>query len=382
MTPPGVLPPAPAVGANPRLIDKLEKAGTEAISDETWSLFEEAASDEDAQHDVRAMLTNPTSHVYSLWMNPKTPEVALGHSTFVYIAKKGKDDPFHRCGVVFINDRSDRGDPIPYAVEKPDFKKWGGWKQVTAVKTDSDRTTFFADEDNIGKLFSPAPGQETEPKNTPRVMIAGTKVATYVLEERPSAGQLEQWADTNLVGKERDAVATWAELASQTSQNNSSTRPSSILAHDLEPILNPSPELNNTLKVQLETSLGKAEAVPPVTLFQGGSETPGGQDRQKSIDESWDKLAAAVTDSKTPKSKLTKELKETLAGYWGSPWEATRNKETRTRWEELDKKKGNQHSLMKTAMGHLKEVAQELRINPRGQLITHAMLIEMLTVDH
>ena len=250
----------------------------------------------------------------------------------------------------------------------------GGWKQVTAVKSDTDRTTFFADEDNIGKLFSLAPGQETEPKDTPRVMIAGTKVATYVLEERPSAGQLEQWADTNLVGKERDAVATWAELASQTSQNNSSTRPSSILAHELEPILNPSPELNNTLKVQLETSLGKAEAVPPVTLFQGGSETPGGQDRQKSIDESWDKLAAAVTDSKTPKSKLTKELKETLAGYWGSPWEATRNKETRTRWEELDKVKGNQHSLMKTAMGHLKEVAKELHINPRGQLITYTML--------
>ena len=94
-----------------------------------------------------------------------------------------------------------------------------------------------------------------------------------------------------------------------------------------------------------------------MTLFQGGNVTPGGQDRQKSIDESWDKLAAAMTDSKTPKSKLTPELKETLAGYWGSQYDAPRNKETRTRWEELDEKKGNQHLLMKTAMGHLKEVA-------------------------
>ena len=125
VTPPGVLPPAPAIGANPRLIDKLKKEGAEEISNETWSLFEEAASDEDAQDDVRAMLTNPTSHVYSLWMNPKTAEVALGHSTFVCIAQKGKDDPFHRCGIVFIKDRSDRRDPMAYAVEKADFKKWG-----------------------------------------------------------------------------------------------------------------------------------------------------------------------------------------------------------------------------------------------------------------
>ena len=43
-----VLPPAPAVGAKPRLVDKLEKAGTEEVSIEKWSLLEKAASDEDA----------------------------------------------------------------------------------------------------------------------------------------------------------------------------------------------------------------------------------------------------------------------------------------------------------------------------------------------
>ena len=78
-----------------------------------------------------------------------------------------------------------------------------------------------------------------------------------------------------------------------------------------------------------------------------------------------EKFAAAVTESKTPKSKLTDEMKDTLAGYWGSPWGAPRNQEVKERWIELDKKKGNEHSLMKTVKGHLKGVAQELGIKPR-----------------
>ena len=96
---------------------------------------------------------------------------------------------------------------MAYTVAKVGFKKWVGWKSVTAVTADTDRTTFFADDDNLKKLFAPAGGQETGPKDTPHAMIAGPKVAMYVLKERPSAGQLEQWTDTNLEGAERDRVA-------------------------------------------------------------------------------------------------------------------------------------------------------------------------------
>ena len=200
-SPTSVLPPAPAVGAAPRLVDKLEEAGTTEISIETWNLLEEAKSDEDTQEDLRGMILKPSCRVFTLWMNPKTAEVALGHSPFVYIAVKGKSDPFHRCTILFINDRSERGDPMAHAVAKVDFKKWGKWKSVTAVTNDTDRTTFFANDDNVGKLFSPTAGQGTGPKDTPIAMIAGRKVAMYVLKERPSAGELEQWADNNLDGE-------------------------------------------------------------------------------------------------------------------------------------------------------------------------------------
>ena len=48
--------------------------------------------------------TQSVSQVLTVWMNPKTAEVALGHSPFAYITKKGKDDPFHRYAILFIND--------------------------------------------------------------------------------------------------------------------------------------------------------------------------------------------------------------------------------------------------------------------------------------
>ena len=97
---------------------------------------------------------------------------------------------------------------MAYAVPKADYKKWGGWTKVTAAKVDTERTTFFAVDANKPELFSPKEGQETEPKDTPYAMIAGPKVAMYVLKERPSAGQLEQWADNELRGMARDKMGS------------------------------------------------------------------------------------------------------------------------------------------------------------------------------
>ena len=39
------LPPAPAVGPRPRLVDKLEDPGATEISIETWNLLDEGKSD-------------------------------------------------------------------------------------------------------------------------------------------------------------------------------------------------------------------------------------------------------------------------------------------------------------------------------------------------
>ena len=381
VTPPNSLPPTPAVGAKPRLADKLKGMETAGIGSETWKLLKEAKSDEDAQDDIRAMLTQTSSKVFTLWMNPRSSEVTVGHSPFLYFAATGKKDPYHRCTILFINDRSERGDPTAYAVPKQDYKKWGGWTQALAVKVDSDRISFFADEDNDTQLYAPTQDEELDLKQTPHAMIVGPKVVLYVLSKRPSAGQLEKWADNELEGEEREQIAGWAELASQTKRNDTSPRPSSILAHDFEAILHPSKELDEKLKDHLDSVLGKAAVVPQMSEFQGGNGASRGQESSQQSKESWKEFAAALTESKKPKSKLTDELKATLAGYWGSQWDAPRNKEVKARWIELDEKRGNKHSLMKIAKKHLAETAQELGIKPRGQILTYPMLTEMLNGD-
>ena len=52
-----------------------------------------------------------------------------------------------------------------------------------------------------------------------------------------------------------------------------------------------------------------------------------------------------VIAEKTTKPKLTAALKETLAGYFGAPWDVRVNKEVVESWEAIDKLRGNPHGL-------------------------------------
>ena len=105
------LPPAPAVGAKPGLLDKLEGTGTTGLSIATWNLLDEGKSEEEARDDLQTKILDPSSNVFTLWMSPDSAQVAVGHSPFVYISEKGKEDPHNRCGIVFLKDRLGRGDP-------------------------------------------------------------------------------------------------------------------------------------------------------------------------------------------------------------------------------------------------------------------------------
>ena len=66
-------------------------------------------------------------------------------------------------------------------------------------------------------------------------------------------------------------MSNFAAMAAQTTPNNTEIRPSSILAHDLEPVLNPSRELAKKLRHHLELGLGKKVVQSPRSVaFQGG----------------------------------------------------------------------------------------------------------------
>ena len=60
------LPPAPAVGPKPGLLDKLEGTGTTGLSIETWNLLDEGKSEEDARDDIQAKILSPSSNVFTL----------------------------------------------------------------------------------------------------------------------------------------------------------------------------------------------------------------------------------------------------------------------------------------------------------------------------
>ena len=109
---------------------------------------------------------------------------------------------------------------------------------------------------------------------------------------------------------------------------------------------------------------------------------PGSQGSpQQSKDDSWKEIAAALNESKKPKSKITSELKDTLSGYFGSRFDAPKNAAVKQRWIELDEKRGDEHAFMKTVQRHMAEAEEETGISPRGQLYTYDMFIDMLSGD-
>ena len=175
------LPPPPYPGTKPRLQDKLEGPGVEKVDKSTWEAMEKAKNDKESQEDLKDLLMKHNPQVYLLLMSKKSAEVKLGHSPFKYISSKLRKDPYHKCVIIFVNDRGERGDPLAYAVPKEEAEKWGQWKQVTAVSNHAERMAFFHNEDNMMELYAPAEGESTGSKDTPVAMIAGPETALHVL---------------------------------------------------------------------------------------------------------------------------------------------------------------------------------------------------------
>ena len=65
----------------------------------------------------------------------------------------------------------------------------------------------------------------------------------------------------------------------------------------------------------------------------------------------------------------------------GIKWESNSAKEVTERWEELDKKRGNEFAMMTAAHRMLKEVGDELDLHPKGQLLTPDIFTDMLNGD-
>ena len=80
----------------------------------------------EAQEDVRDILNSTSASANTLWMSPATFKVKIGHLPFKYVAAAAGEDPYHCSYILFLGDRSAKGDPQAYKkVPTEDFKKWG-----------------------------------------------------------------------------------------------------------------------------------------------------------------------------------------------------------------------------------------------------------------
>ena len=143
---------------------------------------------------------------------------------------------------------------------------------------------------------------------------------------------MEKWAYVNLEGDEQVLVEKFAAMAAQTKLDNKDAIPSSICAHSLEPVVEPSRGLAKKIKHHLDTVLGREtqslrsvafkggfRGGPPTT--QGAALSGGGVDQEKIL-----KTLQEAINPKSSKSKLTDVLKHTISTIMGSSFDLECNK--------------------------------------------------------
>ena len=221
----------------PRLQDKLATMVPKDLPESTLKLMDKAKTDTNAQDDLKTIMMDITGTAFTLWIPPKLARVQVGHTPFIFMSKVGEEDPYHRHTIFYMGDRDERGDPTPFAMAPEQAKKCGTWQKVKWDNAFAGQAMFFGKEENLHKLYSPEEGVDLNEEEAPLTILVGPKTAEYVLQANPSPAQLEDWADKNLEGKEGAMVEKFAAMAAQTKPNNKEKRPSSILAHDLEPVL-------------------------------------------------------------------------------------------------------------------------------------------------
>ena len=117
------IPPAPFTpGAKPRLVEILSKDPKE-LSEGTLQLMEDSkGDDEDAQDELQQMVMDASMGLYLILIGSKRPVVRLGHSPFRYMSRNRKEDPYHQHTIVFLGDRTQRGDPLVFAIPPKEAK--------------------------------------------------------------------------------------------------------------------------------------------------------------------------------------------------------------------------------------------------------------------
>ena len=242
--PPADLPPAP--GQKPTILDGLRDLTEERYENQIFVILKEAMNgDEESKKELSELLMNTVrgeamGMILALVTSNKA---ALGHSAFKYASRRRNKDEHHGCKLVYVNDRRGPTDPSAMEMDEETVKAIGGKVLVEGIEDQSVIKDFYSDEDNKHKLYIPSKDEATKERHVAAVLPASKRTAKFILEKKPTFFELHEYAEGLDDEDEKQALQEWALHACQTKPGDVSRRPSSILAHKFQPVLDPSAEL-------------------------------------------------------------------------------------------------------------------------------------------
>ena len=223
-------------------------------------------------------------------------------------------------------------------------------------------------------MFIPNKNEEMEQREVAAVLPASKGTMKFVLEKKPTFLELFKYAEGVDDPNEKKALQDWALHACQTAPGDNSKRPSSILAHNFEPVLEPSAELEKLLVSRLDHTIGQAApvATPPRQLATDASVLAErhAQDRESEIV----RAMKSAFEERRPKEKFTELFKDRWTGYSGvSEWD-----DCAPAMRRLEKHYGNVEDAAQFIEAELNATATRLNLRLIGLNVTSEFARAML----
>ncbi|EJK52953.1 hypothetical protein THAOC_27699, partial [Thalassiosira oceanica] len=290
----------------PNLIQNKQPEFKNVLLHETASELVEGKSE--AKGELLGLLIS-SKFIPVLVMMQGTSYPQLGHSLFQYNSSARNADENHRDVVLFVGDRTIRGDPTAFVIDMEAADTLGKLKEVEVGLGDEEIEEFLQDPSNDGQLLGQARSLGSKKKSTLVLLPINDNVAEFVATENPSMHDFDAWvndADNHKVGDaEAAGINEWTHMAVLTNDNDKKKKKSSILAVDLQAITSPSVELSKCMAARLDTTLGRAPHPSP----QARSSPVGDARLQRQIDA---KKPKSTTISGSRAKMVTEDMAKML----------------------------------------------------------------------
>ena len=219
-----------------------------------------------------------------LVMLPGSAFPRLAHSLMRYSSRTRGEDENHGDYLIFVGDRTKRGDPTAFVVvDADDGDAPGDVFEVNIHESENDIEEFIRDSKNEGKLLSQTTSDDTYTIKILKWLPLNDPFAKFVAKENPTMFDIYTFVNTSteLTDVETAQAITWLSAAVISNDKENKKKKSSILALNLLAVTSPSEELGRCLASRLDVTIGR----PPQGSPSNREDGPGNARIQRRIDE-------------------------------------------------------------------------------------------------